>query len=410
MSVLAVLLLGLAVLEVFLTVLVRRLRRGFQWLITEADERPVLDPEALRKYLDGSFDPDLGWVRKPDTEGREKGAGGEVVFHIDSSGARAAPGGKDAPAAAAFGDSYVFCRQVADEETWEAQTARISGLGVMNFGVGNYGADQALLRYERTELPPSVRVAILGFVPETICRVQSYWKHYLEFGNTFAFKPRFLPDGAAGLVLKPQAMRRAEDFTRIEEKLPGIRAADGFYRRKFRSRQFRFPYLFSFLRHPGTNARLIAALVRRAVLRRLGRSGPEAENRPFELIMRENLKDARRMYADPDATALLRGILLRFAAAARRRGHVPVVLVMPQLLDLRGGGATPEYCAFFAGLGREMAVLEMTDVLTRQDLETLYVEDAYGGHFSVEGNRLVAETVAAFLRGCAADEAREGAP
>ena len=27
----------------------------------------------------------------------------------------------------------------------------------------------------------------LGFVPETISRIQSYWKHYLEFGNTFAF-------------------------------------------------------------------------------------------------------------------------------------------------------------------------------------------------------------------------------
>ena len=28
-------------------------------------------------------------------------------------------------------------------------------------------------------------------MPETILRVHSFWKHYLEYGNTLAFKPRF---------------------------------------------------------------------------------------------------------------------------------------------------------------------------------------------------------------------------
>ncbi len=83
--------------------------------------------------------------------------------------------------------------------------------GVDNFGVGNYGFDQALLRLER-ELPSlECRVVIMGVVPETISRVQSYWKHYFEYGNTLAFKPRFILEGDR-LVHHPLTVWKPEDF------------------------------------------------------------------------------------------------------------------------------------------------------------------------------------------------------
>jgi hypothetical protein len=395
---LSALLIVLAAAEIGLMLMVRHMRSGFQWLITEADEQPSLDSRALRKFLDSSFDPRLGWVRRPHSIGVEKGQRDNITFHIDSQGARSTPDTGNSPVVAAFGDSYVFCRQVEDSETWEAELSRLTGVGVANFGVGNYGADQALLRYEGTALPDTVKVAVLGFVPETVCRVQSCWKHYLEFGNTFAFKPRFVLDPSGQLTLIPNPMQDARDFDRLPEILPQVRKIDGFYRRRFRALQFRFPYLASFARHPLRHGRLIAALALRALLRLLHAADPRIEQRPFTLVMLHNIREAHRMYEDDEATRLLSAILLRFNEQARARGHVPLVLVMPQLLDLKLGtdGSAP-YRGYFETLGKQMPILDLTGTLNAHASQGLYVEDQYGGHLSPKGNRVVAEKVAAWL-------------
>src|SRR3972149_4123053 len=160
----------LVIVEVGLFIIVSLQRRRFPWLITTRDELPTFDFKALQKFIDYSFDPHLGWVRRPNSNGIENGQKGQITFHIDSIGSRANTFGKFPSIIAAF-------------------------------GVGNYGVDQALLRYECMTLPDTVRFVVMGFVPETICRIQSYWKHYLEFGNTFAFKPRFILDQEGRLML-----------------------------------------------------------------------------------------------------------------------------------------------------------------------------------------------------------------
>ena len=63
---------------------------------------------------------------------------------------------------------------------------------VLNFGVGNYGMDQAYLRLKREYDKNRTEIVILAVVPETIVRVLNVYKHYYEYGNTFGFKPRFI--------------------------------------------------------------------------------------------------------------------------------------------------------------------------------------------------------------------------
>jgi len=385
--------------EVGLRLIVTYFRREFQWLITAEDEHPRIDPVGLKKFLAISFEPDLGWSRKPGTTGTEKGKYGHIRFTIDAQGARSTPsGGEAAPHIATFGDSYTFCRQVEDHETWQCELGRKLKAGVLNYGNGNYGVDQALLRYEKTDLPSSVRMVVLGFVPETICRIHSYWKHYLEFGNTLAFKPRFvLEDGRLALI--PNIMQSEEDFHHLADKLDTIRRYDLFYRRKFRSMQFRFPYLVSFLRHPVRNFRLIFFLCIRAGARWIGKTSDRIENHPFTLIMRDNIKQAHRMYVDPRATRLLRAILLRFKEAARRRGHAPFLLVMPQRIDLELSlRRTPEYARFYRDLGEEVPVIDLTEVLRQYPLDEIFVEDSYGGHYSHKGNMIIADCLEERLR------------
>jgi hypothetical protein len=396
-------LLLLAVILVFLEagvfVIVSLQRRAFPWIITKEDELPNLNPDALHKFFETSFDPHLGWVRRPNSSGIEKGQKGLITFHIDSAGSRT-HGLEKLPAdIAAFGDSYVFCRQVEDDETWEAQLSQQERVGVLNFGVGNYGADQALLRYETTALPDTVKVVIMGFVPETICRVQSYWKHYLEFGNTFAFKPRFVLNAEGKLILLKNAMQSAEDFAGFQTKLPEIRKADSFYEKKFRSQQFRFPYTLSLMRNPVKQSILLSAVAIRGLCRFLGISSHRVENLPFTLVMKNNLRDAYQQYGDSKATKLLSAILFRFKQEAERREHIPLVVVMPQLLDLKLNNykITP-YRDYFSDLGRRLPVLDLTEKFINAGFEKLYIDDQYGGHLSAEGNHLVSNEISAWLK------------
>jgi hypothetical protein len=398
MIALGVLVCAVVLLELILFGMVTILKRDFQWLITRDDELPHLPPDALKKFIVTSFDPLLGWTRRPNSVGIEKGKDGPITFHIDGHGARQSAPHFERPLIASFGDSYTFCRQVNDDETWQARLSSKLSSGVMNFGVGNYGVDQAVLRYENTALPASIKVIILGFVPETICRAQSCWKHYLEFGNTFAFKARFeLHEGQ--LALYPNPMQTAQDFSRLRELLPDIQAHDGFYQVKFRSFQYRFPYLFSFIRHPARNAHLLTRLVVRYIARVLGKSTPRSENSPFALIMDENIRRAHGMYLQQDACALLRAILLRFKHLAEARGHLPVLAIMPQLMDISlSRGTTPAYRKFYEGLKHEMAIIDMTDVVAAVPPHIAYIDDQYGGHLSQQGNELAATHIEAELK------------
>jgi hypothetical protein len=389
----------LVIFEVGLFLIVNLQRKKFPWLITKRDELPIFDSQALQKFIGYSFDSHLGWVRRPNSSGIENGQKGPITFHIDSVGSRANSFENSPPVVAAYGDSYAFCRQVEDDETWEAQLAQQEGFGVLNFGVGNYGVDQSLLRYEAMALPDTVRIVVMGFVPETICRIQSYWKHYLEFGNTFAFKPRFIFDSQGRLTLLENVMRSAEDFAGFQGKLPVIREVDGFYKKKFLSQQFRFPYTFSLMRNPLKQSMIIFAVAVRGVLRVLGVSNEWIEHFPFTLVMKNNLRDAYQLYSDNESIKLLSAILLRFKGEAQSRGHIPLLVVIPQLLDLKlNKNKTAPYQGYFSKFAQQLPVLDFTEKFIDAGFEKLYINDQYGGHLSIEGNRLVASEISVWLK------------
>jgi hypothetical protein len=399
MSWIAVTIISLWIIELGLLFVVRLSRRSFPWLITEQDELPTLDENALQKFINYSFDPYLGWVRKPNSSGVEHGQKGEIRFQIDENGCRSNSFNKLTPLIAAFGDSYVFCRQVEDNETWEAQLSKEKGFGVMNYGVGNYGADQALLRYEKVSLPETVRIVILGFVPESICRIQSYWKHYLEFGNTFAFKPRFVFGSEGKLSLIENPIKNINDYASLEDILPRVQKLDKFYNTKFRSLQFRIPYALSFMRNPIRQIKLITAIGFRGILRYLGLNSTWSENLPFTLVMKDNIKEAHNFYSDKDSTDLLKAIILRFKKATSSRGHIPLVLLMPQLLDLKfAKDKSSPYQEFFRQMSLLLPVIDLTNSFANEEIDKLYINDQYGGHLSPAGNLLVAMEITEWLK------------
>ena len=387
----------LLVSEVALQVLVKYLKKDFQWLITEEDEYPDFDKKALKKFFKNSFDKELGWVRKPNSSGFENGKYGKIEYHIDSNGSRENFIEKET-LIATFGDSYTFCRQVEDDQTWQVYLSKKLNNKVLNFGVGNYGVDQALLYYQRHEVPMKTKTVVLGFVPETICRIQSYWKHYLEFGNTFAFKPRFTLENGK-LILHGNPISELKGFNDINRVIDSIKSTDGFYIRKFKHLQFKTPYLIKFVINIRRNSLLFFLLIRKKFFNILGIHNAEINNAPFSIIMKDNIEDSHAMYNDNYACELLENILLQFCDEAYKRGHKPLILIMPQLIDLkiiRKTGVNP-YNNFFVQLGDKAPVLDMTESINTGNLSDLYTEDVYGGHFSAKGNKLVAENIISYL-------------
>ena len=383
--------------EILLQLLVRYFRKDFQWLITEKDDYPVFDKVAFNKFILNSFDKELGWVKKPNSIVIEKGRLGDIICHIDDKGSRKNLV-KSKTSIVTFGDSYTFCRQVEDNQTWQVYLSKKLDDKVLNFGIGNYGIDQAFLYYQRQMLPETTKVVILGFVPETICRIHSYWKHYLEYGNTFAFKPRFSLDNGK-LKLYNNLITGVDDFYKLDQIIDAAKINDDFYKKKFRQQQFRFPYLLSYFLNWKRNSVLLYCLIKKKLFSFFGLNSVEIDNAPFSKIMLENIAYSHRMYRNNKACELLEGILLKFCDLALERGHKPLLVVMPQLMDLKiikKQKVTP-YGAFFSKINKNIPVLDMTEYLNGENIDNLYTDDLYGGHFSELGNKLVADKVSEYL-------------
>ena len=115
-----------------------------------------------------------------------------------------------------------------------------------NFGVGNYGADQALILSKKIMKKNHYKISILGIVPETILRIHSMWKHYYEYNNLFGFKPRFIIKKK--LYLIKNKINSFEKFKTNEKKLNEIKKHDYFYKTVFKKEIITKPFLLSYLR------------------------------------------------------------------------------------------------------------------------------------------------------------------
>ena len=381
--------------------IVKLLRKDFQWLITSEDEYPKFDPKGLKSFFSKSFDPKLGWVRKKNSTGIEKGERGQIYFQIDEIGSRVSTNSsKYVSTIACFGDSYAFCRQVDNDETWEYFLSEFLKTGVSNFGVGNYGLDQALIRYKNTDLPTSIKTVIMAVVPETICRIQSFWKHYLEFGNTFAFKPKFILNNGH-LNLQENPMQNETDFSNYQEKLSYIQSNDRFYKEKFRKFQFRFPYTLSFFWNLNRNTKLFHALFKRAIKRMLGKSDATIEDQPFRYIMESNIQLAHKLYLENHSKDLLYALINDFIKYAISKNHKPLFILLPQLIDFHVINKTGEnlYSNFIKNINIPGSqVLDFTQPFSKlEKLEDYYVNDKYGGHISKKGNKYIAKILAKTL-------------
>jgi hypothetical protein len=388
----------IALFEFFLQKLVDRLREDFQWLITrKRDFLPELDPKGLDKFLADGFDSELGWVRKPNTEHNEIGRFGETVWHTNANGARLNPGHEDRPPLiSCFGDSFTFCRQVNDNETWEYYLSGLTRTNVLNWGVGNHGIDQSLLRLMREYPKHPTEIVIVGVVPDTISRILSVWKHFYEYGNTFGFKPRFIL-GDDGLVLIKNPVDEEHKFYQIESFIEDLKKNDFFYENKFLKELISFPYIYSVLKNPGRSIPLLY-WISMAVA---GINPDKYQALGKQKIMDINLAWRLELYKKPEALDLLKRIILELEQYSREKGFKLLLALLPQKDDIL---RIKKHGHFYQPLldqlkGRVLVADLAEDFLAIDNIDEYYSDDSdYGGHYSRIGNELVAKRVCNVLK------------
>ncbi|CAB1075344.1 hypothetical protein JY97_00980 [Alkalispirochaeta odontotermitis] len=392
-----IVLIVLLVLEALACLMVRWLRKDFQWLITPQDLHPRLDEAKVRRFFEHGADPELGWVRKPNTGGTKKGSSASgITYIINGEGARKNPGFEHlSPVLLAVGDSYTFGRQVSDNQTWPHFVSRELNVNTLNFGVGNYGLDQALLFVKRQLPGKDVKVVIFGVVPETICRVQSYWKHYCEYGNTFAFKPRYTLNGSGRLALQLNPVNTVERFMDYRRYLPHINSMDRFYREKFLKDMLRFPYLYHLIRSAKRNVPLIAMLLHGKMS-----SDPRINKRPFRKVLERNHRISARLYRDKASLDLMEALVTEGARFVRVNGAQPVLCILPQLQDIqimRNKGVF--YETFLERIRNVADVIDLgPHILELPSTKEYYTDDMWGGHPSVKANQLIGSVVSDAVR------------
>ena len=222
----------LILFEFFLLKIFLNLKKVFPWIIQSNDLYPKFDETRFKDFKKKKYSEFLGWDNKPKMKFFDFCDGKKIRYEINRNGQRKNTNKKKKNLIASFGDSYVFCRQVQDNDTWQEIITKKNNYKILNYGVGNYGFDQSILKYSKTNLDKNVKYVIQGFVPETICRVQSQWKHFLEFGNLHGFKPKFYLTGN-NIKLKKNPLTKNSKIKDLKKIIKKLTISDRFYSDKF---------------------------------------------------------------------------------------------------------------------------------------------------------------------------------
>jgi hypothetical protein len=335
-------------------------------LLNDSTTRTVLDPVVGWRYRPG-FESDADRINL-------QGLRSSREFTPDAQ-----PGVRRI---AAFGDSFVFGSEVANDESWIAALDRASSdVEVLNYGVGGFGTDQAFLLYLREGATFAPEVVLIGFAPINLRRAENVYPRFVSSSDVPVVKPRFVLESDS-LRLIPNPLPTRADWERTVSdpyRILDVGEHDVWYD----PIQFRNP-LFEW-----------SATVRVGVTLGLR-------------VWRKYLWSGRLLTGDefrPEspAFALQLKLLETFADSVRARGALPVVVIFPDHASLRrvlkaggaerGGPRRPVYAPLRDSLVARGStpVLDLLDAFraagTEDDLPSWF---APGLHYSPDGNMVVA--------------------
>ena len=390
-SIACVILVVVILAEILLWISVKIAASHFQWLLTPESKRPEFSEKAIEHFFSKSFDPELGWAPRAGSSGKDSTEVGVKTYRIDENGCRFSDAFSDTPSkVAVFGDSFSFGRLVNDNETWPYVLSQLVESRVPNYSVGGYGLDQALLRLKREIRSLDSEIILMCVVPETIARIHSYWRHYFEYGNILAFKPRFAISGEH-IKLYELFIKDQGSFQKIKESESYIQRVDHFYKIKFSANMLCFPYLYRLWKTRNQNFEILIQVI----IGLINRGTQIHRKKAFKKVLQNNAEYTAELYNDDNAKLLYTRLVDEFVKVCSDHEKRPVLVVTPQPVDIhRLKLGFNDYRAFTARLSEKLDVLDLTSLFaSKQNVTEWYVEGELGPHLSVKGNKEVANYI-----------------
>jgi len=359
-------------IEIFIFLFLKKYS-SVKWLIL--NQKIKFDKNKFNNFKKNIYNEKLGWDYKYQKKNKNL---------ITKKGFRKSNYSHKKNSILAFGDSYTYCRQVKDNQTWEEMISKKKNTFIANYGVGNYGLDQAFLKFNLTRKRRETKVILFGFVPETICRIQSSWKNYLEFGNLHGFKPSVeLIDNK--LKFKKNFLRKNISFLQLSKLVEKIKDNDRFYKDKFLKYSFSFPYFFSFTKNFYFNL-----IIFKKILLSNKKVITLIEEDMFPTIMENNIKFSHNLYVEEYSKRLMNKLIMYIFKKTKKKKLKCYFIVFPQLFDLKLK-TRKNYQNFFKTFNNNN-IIDLTSVFLKQkNIKKLFINDKYGGHLSKKGNQLVAK-------------------
>jgi hypothetical protein len=374
------------ILEIIIFLLTKKLSKS-KWIITKKKLSPLFNKFKFNFFKKNNYNYYLGWDKKPQKKNYDILDNKKIFYSIDKKGFRFSNNKKKKNTIVTFGDSYTFGRQVNDNETWQELICNKKKIFISNYGVGNYGLDQAYLKYKKTKLSKNTKIVIFGIVPETICRIQSCWKNYLEFGNIHGFKPFCKIINNKFLIFK-NPLKPSANFSKLIKVVKKTQKIDRFYKEKYLKNLLKFPYLFYFLRNFSLNLKIYYKFI----ITKNKDNISEINSNLFPIIMKNNIKLSHKLYKEDYSKNLLDKLLYKIQNETNKKNLKCYFVIFPQLYDLEIP-SRENYQKFFNNIKNKYNVIDLTSDFLKKKYHKLYINDKYGGHLNKNGNIFVSNII-----------------
>ncbi len=410
------------ILECLFQIWVNKLRkiydRSYNWhkpiitnIITKKkDNPPRYTKDEFLKHMMYFYDKDLGTNNKPNTNNVEIFYDGKKKFvsnySIGKFSERKNQIFKKNEKISSYGDSLCFGRFVDDNKTWQYQLSKKIRKNVQNFGVGNYGLDQAFLKYKnnkKQKIDKSNSVIFL-FGPEVLRRNLSIWKHFYEFGNIFNTKPAFIYNKYTKkfeLIKNPNCKKLHRfDFELLKKK---IIFKDFFYESKFSKYLWSFPYILSLKRYPIRKIILLLFFTYIHLKKKYKFSFNFIENKrkfkDFVLLggLYFDFIDKVKMYKQNFALNSLANLIFKISNYCKKNNTECYFFLVPSYYDLKFFQKNKK--VYYNELNKiihkkkSIKFFDLTKELGKHNSKKIYADKAYGGHLNIIGQKNLSEII-----------------
>ncbi len=312
------------------------------------------------------FHPVLGWDFPPGVAYRDFQG---IIYNHDPDGSRRTCTTFRTTPILTYGDSFTYCDQVPDDQTWQTHLANKLGVNVLNFGVDGYGTDQAYLKYQFYG-NRSAKLVMLGILPENINRVVNIFRPFYVYEEPWGLtKPMFVKT-EKGFHLIPNPLDSALEIDKLSDQafLKQLGELDYWYCLDKRMPSFTFPYVIS--------------LYKWRKYLGLSSSSP--------------IRNRLNLYSDPHALGVMCHVVDLFVETARSRGAVPIVVIMPHkdyVIEVIENGISDADNLLRYLRAKKIAYIDAIQVMAQMKPTRRQLEKWYEGHATVEGNRILANII-----------------